>query len=122
MPPDLLERIHEELDERRRELAGAVEEYERLEAALAALETQVRSERQGSRGRARPRGRPRVARGERVKQLLPLLRENPEITPSELAQQLDTTRANMSVTLNRLSKQGVVSREGKRWVVHRDPG
>jgi len=58
-----------------------------------------------------------VARGERVRQLLPLLRENPEATPSELARVLDTTRANISVTLSRLTKQGVVSREGKRWVV-----
>lgn len=115
--PDLLDQIRVELDDRRRELLGAVEEYERLQAALAALEGSAPpTERGGTRS---SRERQRVARGERVKQLLPLLRENPEATPSELARLLGTTRSNISVTLSRLSKQGVISREGTRWVVHR---
>ena len=122
--PDLLQRICSDLEKRRRELRPAVEEYERLERALAALggEAAKAPQADGRRTRGRPRGRRAVGRGERVKQLLPLLKQNPDITASELAARLGTTRSNVSVTLSRLGKQGVVGRDGKRWVVRSDGG
>ena len=119
MPDDLLQRIRKELDERRKELRKVYEEHERLERALVALSREVEPHSRGGRGTSGRAGRrPAVGRGERVKQLLPLLVEHPEATPTELARMLDTTRANVSVTLSRLAKQGVIGRERNRWRVY----
>ena len=118
--PDLLDRVRDDIDERLHELRPVVDEYETLRRARELMAAAVKPER-----RRGPVGRPTsasrrqgpVRRGERTSQILALLRERPEITPRELAQQLDTTRQNISVTLGRLKKQGVISREGAAWVV-----
>jgi hypothetical protein len=122
--PDLLEQIRKQLDERRGELRPAVEEYQTLERALELLGGPAKRDGRQTAGRrssSKPRRQKQAARGERVKQLLPLLRENPEVTPGNLALLLDTTPQNVSVILSRLRRQGVISRDGKRWLVAAEP-
>ncbi len=120
---DLLDRMRADIDERLRELRPAVEEYETLEQARELLAGSGREPRQGrglsttsASGGQRP-----LPRGERTSQILNLLRENPEMTPREVAGRLDTTRQNISVTLGRLKKQGVLDRQGDAWVILREP-
>ncbi len=122
--PDLVDRVRDDIDERLHELRPVVDEYETLRRARELMAGAVEPERRPVRGgrstSASRRQRP-VARGERTSQILALLRERPEITPRELAQQLDTTRQNISVTLGHLKKQRVISREGAAWVVPGEP-
>ena len=121
---DLLDRMRADIDERLRELRPAVEEYETLERARELLAGSAgREPRQGRRMSTTSASRAQrpLPRGERTSQILNLLRENPEMTPRELAGRLDTTRQNISVTLGRLKKQGVLDRQGDAWVILREP-
>ncbi len=122
--PDLLDRVRDDIDERLHELRPVVAEYETLRRARELMAGAVKPERRPGRGGGSTSASIRqgsVRRGERTSQILALLRERPEITPRELAQQLDTTRQNISVTLGRLKKQRVISREGAAWVVPGEP-
>jgi CRP-like cAMP-binding protein len=122
--PDLLDRIRDDVEARLRQLRPAAEEYERLRHVRDELAGIAKAgRRQAGRaafGSASQQRRP-VPRGERTRQLLGMLGDSPELTPTKLALMLDTTRENVSVTLARLKKQGVISREGSAWVILRQP-
>jgi predicted HTH transcriptional regulator len=115
--PDLVDRIRRELAERLAELEPAVGEYHTLERVRAAMgEGEAPGRRRRSR-RAPQTGARRAARGERERQILPLLRENPEISASELARRLESTPSTVRTTLARLRRRGRVDREGSKWIV-----
>jgi predicted HTH transcriptional regulator len=115
--PDLVDRIRRELAERLAELEPAVEEYHTLERVRAAMgEGEAPGRRRRSR-RGPQTGARRAARGERERQILPLLRENPEISASELARRLESTPSTVRTTLARLRRRGRVDREGSKWIV-----
>ena len=106
MPADLLADIVRQIDARKRELAEAVHEYERLEAARAALDGTTRStgqrgttkaSRRGSmdrppsarattRRRTKALARPRAPRGANREAFLRALRERPGSTVAEVAE------------------------------------
>src|SRR6059058_4915772 len=99
--PDFLEEKKREIAQRLEELRPAVEEYQQLEGALAALGgvSATRAPASApSRGRGRPRaasagtgtrrrGRPRGS-GTRAAQTLELVKTNPGITIPELADRM----------------------------------
>jgi predicted HTH transcriptional regulator len=114
--PDLVDRIRRELAERLAELEPAVEEYHTLERVRAAMgEGEAPGGRRSRRGPQT--GARRAGRGERERQILSLLRENPEISASELARRLESTPSTVRTTLARPRRRGRVDREGGKWIV-----
>jgi sugar-specific transcriptional regulator TrmB len=123
---DFLDEKRKEIDSRLRELKPLVEEYNRLEAAAAALagvggtaSNRVASaprRRRGSapaKGKGR-RGRPRGS-GARSKQALELVRAKPGITISELADTMGIKANYLYRVLPNLASDGQVKRKGKGW-------
>ena len=107
------------------ELKPLVDEYQRLEAAVQALDgvntstsatptrrSRSTSTRSGS-GSGR-RGRPRGS-GTRGKQALDLVRSNPGITIPELATKMGIKQNYLYRVLPGLQKDGMVRKEGKGW-------
>jgi predicted transcriptional regulator len=134
---DLLNRIRNEIDTRLDDLRPRVAEYESLESAKHALSVSQRGVKKDagvkasspSSRRVRPRRRPqntqratrkpRAKPGERERQIVPLLRENPDITASNIALLIDASPATVHVTINRLKKQGKVDRRNGKWIVRK---
>jgi DNA-binding transcriptional ArsR family regulator len=122
--PDLLDRIQEEIRERLDASREAVREYERLQAALEALDGAARPASRGdrtqtptvARTRARRRVRPagsrrRAPRGANRDAVLRVVGERPGITTSELAAASGVAKPTLYALLSSLTKQGVLQRQ-----------
>jgi hypothetical protein len=127
---DFLEEKKREIDKRLKELRPLVDEYERLQAASAALDgvpgstgrsggsqTPGRSARRartrGTAGTGR-RGRPRGS-GTRSKQALELVQARPGITIPEIAEAIGIQQNYLYRVLPALQKDGLVRKEGRGW-------
>jgi hypothetical protein len=132
MPVDLLEDIVRQIDARRRELAAVVREYERLEAARAALDGTSGSRRPaaqrratksgrpgsvrqaaarrsaGSRRRTKAVARPRAPRGANREAFLGALRERPGSSVPEVAEATGVQRGVLYQLRRRLLDEGAV--------------
>jgi hypothetical protein len=135
MPVDLLADIVRQIDERKRELAAAVHEYERLEAARAALDGTPGSARDrsaagrrgtatagrrggvgrsaarrsaGARRRTKASARPRAPRGANREAFLGALRERPGSSVAEVAEATGVHRAVLYQLRRRLLDEGAV--------------
>jgi sugar-specific transcriptional regulator TrmB len=124
---DFLDEKRKEIDSRLRELRPLVDEYNRLEAAAAALAgvggttangaTSAPRRRRGAApapARKGRRGRPRGS-GARAKQALELVRAKPGITISELADAMGIKANYLYRVLPNLASDGQVKRKGKGW-------
>jgi CRP-like cAMP-binding protein len=123
---DFLDEKRSELMQRLDELRPLVEEYHRLEAAVAALQgvntggAAPARRRGGSvngtangNGNGR-RGRPRGS-GTRGKQALELVRSTPGITIPEIAEQMGIQQNYLYRVLPGLQKEGLIRKEGRGW-------
>jgi CRP-like cAMP-binding protein len=122
---DFLDEKRGELMQRLDELRPLVEEYHRLEAAIAALDgvktgggapARRRSSANGNgngNGNGR-RGRPRGS-GTRGKQALELVRSTPGITIPEIAEQMGIQQNYLYRVLPSLQKEGLIRKEGRGW-------
>jgi len=128
---DFLDEKRREMQERLKELRPLVDEFHRLEAAVAALEgvgapgAAPAPRRRGggsSGGRREPssngssggRGRPRGS-GTRGKQALELVRSRPGITIPEIAEQMGIQQNYLYRVLPGLQKDGLIRKEGRGW-------
>ena len=128
------------LDDKRREIEGRlselkplVDEYERLQAAAAALDglssaASTPSRRRGPREAAAPkaaarrraaakgkgRGRPKGT-GTRAKQALELVQANPGITIPEIAEKMGIKQNYLYRVLPGLAEDGLVEKDGRGW-------
>ncbi|HMJ36135.1 MAG TPA: hypothetical protein VK501_19690 [Baekduia sp.] len=121
---DFLDEKRREMQERLKELRPLVDEFHRLEAAVAALDgvnptgaaTPARRRSSGSgggEGNGR-RGRPRGS-GTRGKQALDAVRANPGITIPEIAEQMGIQQNYLYRVLPGLQKDGLIRKEGRGW-------
>src|SRR5689334_18577368 len=128
---DFLDEKRREIQARMKELKPAVEEYELLQAAEAALgglsngspaikpaagaATAGRTRRAGGGGSGSGRrGRPRGG-GTRAAQALELVRDRPGITIPELAEAMGIQQNYLYRVLPGLAEQGKVTKSGKGW-------
>jgi CRP-like cAMP-binding protein len=133
---DFLDEKRREMQERLKELRPLVDEFHRLEAAVAALEgvgapgaaTAPRRRSGGGSGRGSSgtggggssnggsggRGRPRGS-GTRGKQALEVVRSNPGITIPEIAEQMGIQQNYLYRVLPGLQKDGLIRKEGRGW-------
>jgi CRP-like cAMP-binding protein len=131
---DFLDEKRREMQERLKELRPLVDEYHRLEAAVAALDgvgdtgaapARRRSRSGGGSGSSGSggsggangngrRGRPRGS-GTRGKQALELVRGNPGITIPEIAEQMGIQQNYLYRVLPGLQKEGLIRKEGRGW-------
>jgi hypothetical protein len=100
---ELLDRIHAEIRERLEASRAAAQEYERLEAALAAMG--------GPAPRRRAPSEPRAPRGANREAVLRALEERPGASASELATASGVARTALYSVLNRLIEAGEVAKE-----------
>jgi predicted HTH transcriptional regulator len=126
MAADFLDEKRREMQERLKELRPLVDEYNRLEAAVAALDGV--GDKAGSASRRRSagstsstngngngrRGRPRGT-GTRGKQALELVTTNPGITIPELAEHMGIQQNYLYRVLPGLQKEGLIRKEGRGW-------
>jgi hypothetical protein len=128
---DFLDEKRREIQARMKELKPAVEEYELLQAAEAALggisngspaskpaassapASRTRRTRGGGSGSGR-RGRPRGG-GTRAAQALELVRDRPGITIPELAQAMGIQQNYLYRVLPGLAEEGKVVKSGRGW-------
>ena len=110
---DLLDRVLREIRERKERARAAVEETERLEAALVALD----GERAGgsrtprrSGGRRRAAGRPRAPRSANRAALIGVVSERPGVSVGELARATGIARATVTSTLSKLVADATLER------------
>ena len=129
---DFLDEKKREIDARLKELRPLVEEFERLEAAAAALggvpgsggrasaapPPKRRQPRKAAGGApasgTRRRGRPRGS-GTRSKQALELVRARPGITIPEIAEEMGIQQNYLYRVLPALQKDGLVRKDGRGW-------
>lgn len=132
---DFLDEKRREMQERLKELRPLVDEFHRLEAAVAALDgvgTQpapgVAARRRSSGGGGSSagssassgnggngrRGRPRGT-GTRGRQALELVQNNPGITIPEIAEQMGIQQNYLYRVLPGLQKEGLIRKEGRGW-------
>ncbi|MCW3001897.1 MAG: Rrf2 family transcriptional regulator [Conexibacter sp.] len=131
---DFLDEKRREMQERLKELRPLVDEFHRLEAAVAALDgvnpsgTATPSRRRGGGGSGGGsgssggggdegngrRGRPRGS-GTRGKQALEAVRANPGITIPEIAEQMGIQQNYLYRVLPGLQKDGLIRKEGRGW-------
>ena|SRR6476646_1159857 len=120
---DFLEEKRREIRARMQQLKPQVDEYHSLEAAIRALEgvktptstASPRRSRSTSTGTGTGRrGRPRGS-GTRGKQALELVRANPGITITELADKMGIKQNYLYRVLPALQKDGMVRKQGKGW-------
>ena len=109
---EILDRIHAEIRERLAASRAAAEEYERLQAALAALGATPEEEAAARPRRARRApAQPRAARGANRAAVLRALEERPGASASELAAAAGVGRPVLYGLLNRLAEAGEVAKE-----------
>jgi len=115
---DFLDEKRREIQQRLKELRPLVEESQRLEAALRALDgvngAAASPTRGGRRVRGTGPGRPRGS-GQRGKQALELVRANPGITIPEIAERMGIQQNYLYRVLPGLQKDGLVRKEGRGW-------
>jgi CRP-like cAMP-binding protein len=124
MAADFLDVKRHEIAARMKELEAAVEEYRRLEAALAALDAVVTpaarprprpaAPRKAAATGARRRGRPKGS-GTRRAEALAIVTANPGITVAEIAEQLGINQNYLYRVLPALAKDGLIVRSGRGW-------
>ncbi len=126
---DFLQEKKNEINARLKELKPLVEEYQRLEAAAAALSgvdasgraaaapARSRSPRKasGSGGGDGRRGRPKGS-GTRAKEALELVRSRPGVTIPEIAEAMGIKQNYLYRVMPELQKDGMVKKEGRGWV------
>lgn len=111
MPEDLLERVLGEIRERKRQARAAVDETQRLEAALAALETTERpAPGRPARARRPTAPSPRAPRGQTRDAVLRVVQERPGVTAAEVARAASLDARVVHSTLRRLVGQGLLER------------
>jgi CRP-like cAMP-binding protein len=127
---DFLDEKRSEIGARLKELKPLVEEYQRLEAAAAALDgvphrngtahparrATARTTPAGSRrgtGSGR-RGRPKGS-GTRGAEALKLVRDKPGITIPEIAEQMGIKQNYLYRVLPGLAEDGLVRKDGRGW-------
>jgi hypothetical protein len=103
---EILDRIHAEVRERLAASRAAAQEYERLQAALAALGGPAAP----APARRRP-AQPRAPRGANRAAVLRALEERPGASASELAAAAGVNRTVLYGLLNRLVERGEVAKE-----------
>jgi CRP-like cAMP-binding protein len=120
---DFLDEKRREMQERLKELRPLVDEFHRLEAAVAALDGAVNDPaptRRRSSGSSTPgsnngrRGRPRGT-GTRGKQALELVQSQPGITIPEIADKMGIQQNYLYRVLPGLQKEGLIRKEGRGW-------
>jgi hypothetical protein len=128
---DFLDEKKREIRARLSELKPLVEEYQRLEAAAAALDgvspakpaagkpartarTATRTARPKAGAGSGRRGRPKGS-GTRAKQVLELVRSRPGITIPELAESMGIKQNYLYRVVPELNKDGLVRKEGRGW-------
>jgi hypothetical protein len=112
---DFLAEKRREIDARMKELRPAVEEYERLQQAAAALAGVGNGGGRTTRApRRRGRGRPRGS-GTRAKQALELVRARPGITIRELADTMGIHANYLYRVMPTLESEGQVVKRDKGW-------
>ena len=121
MVSDFLAKKRQEIDARLRELKPLVEEYQQLQKASDALgglngrsggRKRATTRRRGSTGKRR--GRPRGS-GTRSIQALELVKANPGITISELADNMGIKANYLYRVLPSLESEGKVKKAGRGW-------
>jgi hypothetical protein len=130
--PDFLDEKRKEIKSRLDEIKPLVDEYHRLDAALAALDgvtpttgtaapaRRVRhtpvtgARKRASTGTGR-RGRPKGS-GTRAKEALELVTTRPGITIPEMAESMGIKQNYLYRVLPSLQKDGKVKKSGKGWV------
>jgi IclR helix-turn-helix domain len=108
--PDLLDRIHAELRERLAASRAAVEEYERLQAALAALGEQTAPRPRRTR-RSAAAIRQRAPRGANREAVLRAVGERPGASAGELAAASGVAKPVLYNLLRTLSQRGDLVRQ-----------
>jgi hypothetical protein len=128
---DFLDEKRNEIGARLKELRPLVEEYRRLEAAVAALDgvpgtgpaparrAQARGQSANNGRRARStgtgrRGRPKGS-GTRGAEALALVREKPGITIPEIAEKMGIKQNYLYRVLPGLADDGLVLKDGRGW-------
>ena len=131
---DFLDEKRNEIGARLKELKPLVDEYQRLQAAAAALDgvpvtssassPPARSRRAPARARATPkrakgtgggrRGRPKGT-GTRGAEALALVRGNPGITIPEIAEKMGIKQNYLYRVLPGLAEDGLVKKDGRGW-------
>jgi CRP-like cAMP-binding protein len=125
---DFLQEKKNEINARLKELKPLVEEYQRLEAAAAALNgveapgraggapARSRAQRKasGSGGGDGRRGRPKGS-GTRAKEALELVRSRPGVTIPEIAEAMGIKQNYLYRVMPELQKDGLVRKEGRGW-------
>jgi hypothetical protein len=120
---DFLAKKRQEIDARLKELKPLVEEYRALEQASSALAGLGNGRARGGRKRAgtarrgstgRRRGRPRGS-GTRAIQAFELVKANPGITISELADNMNIKANYLYRVLPTLESEGKVKKDGRGW-------
>jgi hypothetical protein len=126
---DFLDEKRSEIGTRLKELKPLVEEYERLEAAVAALAgvpatgparaasmraAKAPSKRSSSSNGAGRRGRPKGS-GTRGAEALALVKESPGITIPELAARMGIKQNYLYRVLPGLAEDGLVAKDGRGW-------
>ena len=111
----LLDRTTQEIRARLKELEPLVQEHERLQRALEALESSSgeAKPRRGRAGAGRGRGRTtsrRAGRGERRQQLLEVLTAEAGLRPSEAAKRMGINPAQLHALSRRLEEAGELER------------
>ena len=129
---DFLDEKRREIDARLKELRPLVDEYERLEAAAAALDgvtsssassrrgaphahaarTRSRGEHTASKGSRR--GRPRGT-GTRAKQALAIVTAEPGSTIPQIAQRMGIKQNYLYRVLPGLEQDGLIAKQGRGW-------
>jgi hypothetical protein len=115
---DFLAEKRREIEARMKELKPAVEEYERLEQAAAALagvgNGGARQTRAARAPRRRGRGRPRGT-GKRAQQAVELVRARPGITIRELADAMGIHANYLYRVMPTLESEGQVVKRDRGW-------
>lgn len=128
---DFLDEKRREIDARLKELKPLIEEYERLEAAAAALSGVSPSSASASPPKRRPRAaakskRTSVAAGtggrrsrpkgsKRADEALALVRAQPGITIAEIAERMGIKQNYLYRVLPSLASEGHVKKDGRGW-------
>lgn len=115
---DFLSEKRDEIQARLDELAPLIAEHDRLQRALDALDgvdnssssTRSSGEKSGSRGAGRPRGS-----GERSRQALALLRQEPGLGAAEVARRIGVHPNYAYRILPGLEEQGLVEKKERLW-------
>jgi hypothetical protein len=126
---DFLDEKRSEIGARLKELKPLVEEYQRLEAAAAALDGVPATAKAQAANSARParapakrrssggsgrRGRPKGS-GTRGAEALALVKASPGITIPELAEKMGIKQNYLYRVLPGLAEDGLVAKDGRGW-------